>query len=95
VADFKFGWSFPTGTVVGFLDLPSSGNAVGVTPGDAFGATVSDGGRVGTTVISLNGTIFVGGTAGTVQLQFAQNSISANTTIASKGSWCRFSRLST
>jgi hypothetical protein len=94
-ADFDFGWTVPASTTITWLDLPSSGAALGATPGDATSTLQSFGGRNGTTIISFNGTIFVGGTSGTVQLQFAQHASSANTTIASKGSWCRFTRLAT
>lgn len=94
-ADFDFGWTLPASATLTWLDMPSSGVGLAATPGSALLSLLSFGALNGTTQIVFAGTIFGGGTSGTAQLQFAQHTSNANTTIASKGSWCRFMRLST
>lgn len=101
-SDFKVGWSLPSGTFnmsghgpdVAMAATSSVGSAefvglVGaVTSTPAYGLD-SD----GNTGIKLWALIEVGGTGGTVTLQWAQNTATAVTTTLEAGSWLRAERV--
>ena len=84
-ADFKFGFTYPSGLTMRYSALGFNTGGVYVsldqietsTPG--FGA----GGIAGVTddVVDIVGTVFVGSTAGTLQVQFAQSTADASNTV--------------
>jgi hypothetical protein len=90
--DLKFGWTFPSGltmfyavyaagggTFLGYNEIETSVPAV-----DGAGAAVG---------VLLKGTVIVSSTAGTLQLQWAQNALNASNTIVQAGSYIRLRRI--
>lgn len=93
-ADWKFGWTVPASATMVWGSLADQGVATGSTPQTGTQATtLSYGGANATIMIGLSGVIFGGGTGGSVQLQFAQNASSAQTTTINKGSFCRYRKI--
>ena len=98
-SDIKFGFTAPSGCTMKWGVINSSNNASGSwftgatssTAGKILTAseTLSLGGGSGTTAgygYPLVGTVFGGGTSGTVQIQYAQNESKSNTIQILKGS---------
>lgn len=90
--DLKFGWTYPSGltmfyavyaagggTFLGYNEIETSVPAV-----DGAGAAVG---------VLLKGTVFVSATAGTLQLQWAQQTLNASNTIVQTGSYIRLKRI--
>lgn len=93
--DAKIAWTYPTGlTMV----------VTGIIGYDAAGTLVSNGNFAETTVLQLGGTgadahysiwaiVTVSSTAGTLQLQWAQNTANASNTVFRAGSYGRLIRI--
>jgi len=94
-ADFKYGWTVPASCTMKWLNMDDIGVAIGVAASAVAteSGTLSAGGSNLTTIQRYCGMIFGGGTSGNVQMQFAQNTSSANTTNILKGSTLRAVRL--
>jgi hypothetical protein len=89
VPDFKFDFTFPTGTtylIGGHYDQ----NAMSIHT-EATSARYVNGGT--DKWVFYTGTFVTAGTAGTVQLQWAQNSSNAADTTVKKGSWIQYEEL--
>lgn len=91
-ADIKIGWTFPTGTTMDW-------GGMGYNTGEAF---TGFGGLIQTTVPGLGGTgsgaklfgwIVTSSTAGTMQVQFAQNSLAVVNTSIDVGSTLELRRI--
>ena len=90
-ANFKFAFTFPAGCRLdfGFVGLLLGGTntvdsraAINI----ASAGTVSIAGGAAPEAVHINGTLSVGGTAGNLQLQFAQNTANASNTVVNAGS---------
>ena len=100
--DMKFGMTVPTSTTAtwgplvkttagGFVQIESTGGTAvaALTQSDTQTfATIN-----GTFLVALAGFIYGGGTAGNVQLQFAQNTTDASNLTVVAGSWMRATKL--
>ena len=93
--DFKFGWTFPTGTTMFYnqLNVPLAGSAFALfaqiqtdTP-QGEGAAADRG-------IHAWGKVLVGTTAGTLQFQWAQSTSNGSDTIVRAGSYLTLRRTS-
>lgn len=95
--DIKIAWTFPAGATMMYAALGTGTanftdyDASMVTGGTARGARGN-----GTTLQTLNsrGYLINAGSAGNLQLQWAQNTSGANATTVLKGSWIRLHRVS-
>lgn len=84
-ADVKIGWTFPSGLTMRYTGTGFSAAGTFINPAliqtdtPGFGA----GALSGTTddAVVLNGLVIVGGTGGTLQMQWAQNTANASNTI--------------
>lgn len=96
--DFKLAFTFPTGaTFVAFVHHIGANGAVdsfksGTNPLTTSGGSLSlaTGAADG---VAIKGGIIVAGTAGNVQLQWAQDASSATPTIVKAGSWLRLTKV--
>lgn len=102
--DIKFGFTFPTGATCHFS---GKGPHTGMAAGGAFGDGEYIGRNTatsGTTVVTyglstsivgveITGLLIVGGTAGNLQLQWAQNASDANATTVQAGSFMTLERV--
>lgn len=101
-SDFKLGWTVPASTTM-LWAMVSNANAhwlaatAGSSPGtlNTESSTPSAGGVAGTYGLLLRGVIRVAGTAGTVQFQWAQATLTAEDTKLLKDSHIVFRRLAT
>jgi len=86
-SDFKYHFTVPAGTVMTFYDKLAAVLAAG-TPVAAYDQTSTPdvGSLIGTILFTIEGIIVVSGTAGNVNLQWAQNTAKANNTKLLKGS---------
>lgn len=84
--DFKIDFTAPSGTTfeASFFDYNGGSFAWGAT--SALGSVTGLAGTGANAPFILRATVFVGGTAGTVQLRWAQNTANASDTIVRKGS---------
>jgi hypothetical protein len=95
--DFKYGFTFPTGLTMkfghsGVYDIAS---AFGNIANQTQAAPVFIGGigaAIGLT-LPLSGIVLAGGSSGTLQFQWAQNTSSGNATTVLTGSWGRLTRI--
>jgi len=94
-ADIKFGWTYPAGLTIKYVELINAlGAGAGVTSIfaiDETSAIAAEGVTPGS--VFFTGVVFVGGTAGTLQLQAAQNSSDAGTTKVLTGSYLSLERI--
>lgn len=97
--DIKFDWTIPAGATLRWGPL---GNASGDTTqkyaaNSAANSSVLTAGTYGTggtrSAASPRGYVTVGGTAGNLQLRWAQNTSSATATTVYAGSWIRLQRI--
>lgn len=89
--DWKMRWTYPTGLTMTYTMLAQ------VTTFTAFvfsetGIPVNDG-TGGTFACTLQGTVTTSSTAGTLQLQWAQNTANASNTLVRVGSYLSLSRV--
>lgn len=73
-AAIKFGWTGPTGAILTWKVAPTAGTVVSISGTDSSGAAAANRG------VMIVGTLVVGSTGGTLQLQFAQNALAAEDT---------------
>lgn len=95
--DFKMGWTFPTGLTMTY-DL-FEGETLGTATNVVQGPTIqTDVPLINTTGADqpwiAEGLVIVDSTAGTLQLQWAQNTANASDTIVRAGSYLRLLRMS-
>jgi hypothetical protein len=81
----RWGWTFPTGLTMRYAQVGNSGTTLTPNIGNTYlqttvGTAASDSAGVLMSLL-LFGTVAVGSTAGTLQLQWAQQSTSATATI--------------
>lgn len=98
--DFKFGWTFPTGcTMTWDATVGGSSGFNGTSTGNsptgllAQTATRSLGAFAGTSGATIQGMVYGGGTAGAVQLQWAQNVTDPTDIKILKGSLLRYTQI--
>lgn len=92
--DFKVGWTFPTGLTMSWRCIAvDTTSAIVSTGGFDQTTVVSFGGIAGDAHISLYGTVTAGANAGTLQLQWAQNTTNASNTIVRAGSTLWLTRI--
>jgi hypothetical protein len=100
-ADFKYNFLLPAGSgIVQSLWGSGVSNGAGIIDGAIFHDVVTSaglpaGGANSGTPLSLKpqGLIAIGGTAGTVTFQFAQNTANASNTILKLGSWIELTKV--
>jgi len=92
--DIKFAWTIPTG-LTGHWGISSDDTT---TPGDlktsiatAYTTVITAGG--GSLNATVKGYVLTDTTAGTLQLQFAQNTSNGTATVVKTGSWIRLTKL--
>jgi hypothetical protein len=94
-ADFKIGWTFPTNLTMKYFELLVAVNgtagAGSIFAIDETSAVSMDWGNPGAAFFT--GTVFVSSTAGTLQLQAAQNTSDAGTTKVLAGSYLSLTRI--
>jgi len=98
-SDMKIGWTFPSGltmayghigmTTAGAVNEASVATSSDQTNSPAFGSDGAGQNRAA----YLFGMVFVSTTAGTLQLQWAQNTSSGTATKMKKGSWVELQRV--
>lgn len=92
--DIKFAFTQPSGTTghwgLAGDDTTTSGN-LKTTTAAALTTVITLGG--GTAKATVHGYVVVAGTAGTLQLQFAQNTSNGTATTVRAGSWIRLSKI--
>lgn len=92
--DFKFGWTVPAGTIIDGVvtDSPDGAASNELKTFSESGSTVlnADAGDIATVIMF---TVASGGTAGPVQFQWAQNTMTASDTILRAGSGWTVTRL--
>lgn len=93
-ADIKFGWTYPSGLTMIY-------GGVGYSTAEVFQSfhgqteTTTPGlGGVAAAALLLFGRVIVSSTAGTLQLQMAQNTLNASNTIVEPGSLLTLTRIS-
>jgi hypothetical protein len=94
VSDLKVGWSLPTGASVKWANLAGVGGAV--TTGSVQAVATSSialASGAGEFFLVLIGAVLVGGTAGTAQFQWAQNTATVEDTKLLTGSYLKLERL--
>jgi hypothetical protein len=92
-ANFK--WQFTTPAGSSFSGLTQIWNAGGLAwiAGLVDGVTGMNGTAALDVPVLVNGTLYVGGTAGTLQFRWAQNTSNASNTVVRKGSYLNVIRL--
>lgn len=95
VADIKFGWTFPTGLTMTweYVGITLAG-ALTVAGGLTQTSVLAQGGTGGVVPVVFTGIVIVGSTAGTLRLQWAQNTAEASNTVMQTGAHGRLSRIS-
>jgi hypothetical protein len=100
--DIKFAWTGPAGATLDWIPNTPPAGATGVNSALSVGNTaIGDGAAVaaggvgaGTAVVAhMTGTLTVAGTAGSLQLRWAQNTGDASDTKVLAGSWLRLTRV--
>ena len=94
-ADFKFGWTFPTGLtmIFGFIGFNTS-EAFTAGGGQIQTSVPTLGGPAANRVCHVFGHVITSSTAGTLQLQFAQNTMTGVNTSVDAGTLLVLQRLS-
>lgn len=77
--DFKFGWTFPSGLTMRYTVLATVGGTFG-TYGQVQTAVPAIDGAGSELTVPIMGIVIVSSTAGTLQLQWAQNTANASDT---------------
>ena len=92
VADFKFMFTGPAGTIFNLAFLVGGTTYEGgtLTEGSTAGFVSGNGGEV---PVWIRGTLTLGGTAGTLQLQWAQNTAEVSNTVVQLGSYLHLQQL--
>lgn len=93
-ADFKFAWTYPTGATAQYLLLGTalSGTALSTFQRDAAAGGILEG-SVSNQAILMTGTWTISTTAGTLQLQWAQNTANASNTQVLLGSYLELKKV--
>lgn len=89
--DFKFGWTVPTGLTMKYTVQAVSGSFNGFSQ-DQTTIPAIDGQGVDVAAV-LTGIVIVSTTAGTLTLQWAQNTANASNTIVRAGSYLRLRKV--
>lgn len=80
-ADFKWAWTYPTGLTMAYSVLAfNTASTLFIDATFTESATVNAGGDGTDLPVWLKGSVIVGSTAGTLQLQWAQNTANASNT---------------
>ena len=89
--DFKIGWTFPAGLTMTWAYIGVDLAGAIVNRGNLIQTSVlAQGGAAGVEIhLAVFGVVVVGGTAGTLRLQWAQNTSDAGSTIVRAGSYGR------
>lgn len=86
--DIKWAWTFPTGLTMTWQHRGTdSGGAVQFRGGYTQATVLATGGTAAEEYLTLTGIVTVGVNAGTLQLQWAQNTANASNTIVRAGSY--------
>ncbi|WP_192581079.1 hypothetical protein [Micromonospora noduli] len=89
--DFKFGWSYPSGTTITWAVVDvQAGTTAGKRSQSDVEAVASTG---ASQLLSVDGTVIVGGTGGTLRFRWAQNGSNAAATTVQAGSSLRLERV--
>jgi hypothetical protein len=98
--DFKMGFTGPAGATMDWVIAAQGTGATGTNGNQSFAyqtlATTDNAGTIGAAaklVICPTGTLVTSTTAGTLQLQWAQNTTDATVTTLFTGSWLRLERV--
>lgn len=84
----KFGWTAPAGSTLDWSNYdPADVNYT-------LASVMTRSGGVVHRVLPLSGLLVVGGTAGTLRLQWAQNTANASSTVVYANSWLRLEKVS-
>jgi hypothetical protein len=90
--DFKFGWTFPAGLTMTY-SVYAAGGAVFLGYSEIQTSVPVIDGQGAAVAALLKGTVIVFSTAGTLQLQWAQNTANASNTVVAAGSYIRLRRI--
>lgn len=94
-ADIKFGWTVPTGTTMVWGDvIVNTAGSLTVAANLTQSSVQAIGGTAGDSFQAFRGVIIVSTTAGTVQLQWAQNTADVSNTKVLAGSYLILTRIS-
>jgi hypothetical protein len=90
--DFKFAWTYPAGLTMFYAVYAAGGGTFLGYYETEVNTPVLDGAGAAVGVL-LKGTVIVAATAGTLQLQWAQNTLTAANTVVQAGSYIRLRRI--
>jgi len=92
--DFRLAWTYPTGLTMFWSTIAKNASAVvAITDGLIETTTATYDGQGARSPIYIDGLVVVGGTPGTLQLQWAQNTANASDTKVLAGSYGTLSKI--
>lgn len=91
--DFKIGWTYPTGLTMKYPILGFNGGLFATTQYTEASTPAIDGAGTADEFTIVGGLVIVSSTAGTLQMQFAQNTANASNTTRITGSYFKLIKL--